>query len=407
MRIAVIGGGASGMMCAALLIENGCSPVIFEKNEKCGRKLAITGKGRCNVTNACDRELFISNIPTNPRFLYSAYSGFSNHDTMAFFENHGVPLKIERGKRVFPVSDRAYDIVDSLYRIIKRNVKNERVTDVIKSGNEFYINTGSKSYIFDSVVIATGGLSYPLTGSTGDGYRFAEKMGIAVTSLSPSLVPLVASCSNECASAMGLTLKNVAVSLYSANGNKLFSDFGELLFTHFGVSGPIVLSASAHINNSDLPCVLRIDLKPSLDEKALDIKLLAAFSESQRKEIRNSLSGILPSKIIDLYLLKCGIDPAKKCCSITKEERTVMVETLKSLCIEISGKSDFSQAVITRGGVDVNELWPSSMESRKIENLYFIGEIIDVDGYTGGFNLQIAFSTAAACARDIIKKTVQ
>ena len=404
MKIAVIGGGAAGMMCAALLTESGIEPVVFEKNEKCGRKLAITGKGRCNVTNFCDKNVFFSNVPTNPKFLYSSYSGFSPADTMSFFEGHGVPLKIERGNRVFPVSDRAYDIVDALYGVIRKHVKNKKVCSVEQTEGG-YIVKSDKDEFFDCVVVATGGLSYPLTGSTGDGFRFAEKLGIKVTGLYPSLVPLRSSEPHDCASAMGLSLKNIRVSLFSSSGKRVFTDFGEMLFTHFGVSGPLILSASAHICESDLPCYLSIDLKPALEPDILDSKLVSVFSENPNKDVCNSLGSVLPSKIIRLYLKKCSINPDRKCNSVRREERERMVSVLKDLRIPIRGKCDFSEAVITRGGIDVSELDPRSMEVRKHSGLYFIGEVIDVDAYTGGFNLQIAFSTAAACAADIIKKS--
>ena len=405
MKTAVIGGGAAGMMCAALLKEAGIESVVFEKNEKCGRKLAITGKGRCNVTNFCDRETFFSNIATNPRFLYSSYAGFSPSDTMDFFQSHGVPLKVERGNRVFPVSDRSYDIVDALYGVIKKNVRFGAVTSVLPSGKGYAVKSAGKEEYFENVVVATGGLSYPLTGSTGDGYRFAGKLGIKVTNLTPSLVALTSSEKAGCSSAMGLSLRNVCVRLYSSSSKVLFSDFGEMLFTHFGVSGPLILSASAHVSDCDLPCKLSIDLKPALDHKLLDSKLVSIFSGNPNKDVVNTLGTLLPSKIIRLYLKKSSVDPDRKCNSIKREERERMVEVLKDLRITISGKSDFSQAVITRGGIDVSELDPKSMESKKHPGLYFIGEIIDVDAYTGGFNLQIAFSTAAACARDIIKKS--
>ncbi|MBQ0101687.1 MAG: NAD(P)/FAD-dependent oxidoreductase, partial [Firmicutes bacterium] len=387
-RIAIVGGGAAGMMCAALLIENGYDVTLFEKNDKCGRKLAITGKGRCNVTNNCSPSDFVKNIPTNPSFLYSSVNRFAPSDTIDFFENHGVPLKTERGNRVFPQSDSAYSIVDALYGVVKKKTVFRTVSGLVcENGRIRGITAGGKEYYYDAVVVATGGRSYPLTGSTGDGYRFAEELGIEVTPPKPSLIPLV-SPSKDCPKMMGLSLKNVEISLFK-DGKKIYGDFGEMMFTHFGLTGPVILSSSAYIDGfKDHRYSLSIDLKPALDEKKLDERLLRDFSENINRNFANSLSALLPSKMIPVFVDRTGIDPEKKINSVTKEERAKIVSLLKDFRFEITGTRPIDEAIITRGGVSVKELNPKTMESKKVSGLYFIGEVIDVDGYTGGFNLQ-------------------
>lgn len=402
MSTAIIGGGASGMMCAALLSELGEEVVLFEKNTKCGRKLAITGKGRCNVTNNCSKEVFFANIPTNPRFLFSAYSRFSPADTMDFFESRGVPLKTERGNRVFPVSDRAYDIVDALFNEIKTLVRYEKVISVtVENGRAVGLKTVKKEYRFDNIVVATGGMSYPLTGSDGDGIRFAEELGLETVQPCASLVPLC-SRSKDCAKLMGLSLKNVSLKI-QLDGKEVYSDFGEMLFTHFGLSGPMILSASATLKNPESGLyTAHVDLKPALDEKTLDARLLKDFSENINRDFGNSLGGLLPSKLIPVFVSRSGIPSSKKVNSITKEERKTIISLLKDFEIPISGTRPIEEAIITRGGISVNELNPRTMKTKKIDGLYFIGEVVDIDGYTGGFNLQIAFSTAATAAHAII-----
>jgi predicted Rossmann fold flavoprotein len=399
MKTAIIGGGASGMMCAALLLEKGADVTVFEKTGRCGRKLSITGKGRCNLTNNCSKDEFFSSVASNPRFLYSSYSLFSSADTMEFFERRGVPLKTERGNRVFPVSDNARDVTDALFRDVRKTVRYEEVLSVKKTdGACFEIKTTLKTYLFDSAVIATGGLSYPLTGSTGDGYRFARSNGLSVTPTRGSLVPL-ASPSPDCARMTGLSLKNVALTIFDGN-KKVYSDFGEMLFTHFGISGPMVLSASAVIGDpKDGNYTASIDLKPALDEKELDARLLRDFSQNINRDFGNSLGGLLPSKMTGVFTDRTGIPGNKKIHSVTRAERERIIGLLKNFTVPISGFRPVSEAIVTRGGVSVSEINPKTMEARNVPGLYFIGEVLDVDAFTGGFNLQIAFSTAAACAR--------
>ena len=386
------------MMCAALLLERGADVTLFEKNGRCGRKLAITGKGRCNLTNNCSRNEFFSSVVSNPRFLYSSYSVFSCADTMEFFERRGVPLKTERGNRVFPVSDTARDVVDALFRDVRKSVRYEEVLSVKKAaGTGFEIKTPLKTYAFENTVVATGGLSYPLTGSTGDGYRFARENGLAVTRTRGSLVPLT-SPSPDCARMMGLSLKNVALTILDGQ-KKIYSDFGEMLFTHFGISGPMVLSASAVMDNpKDRNYVASIDLKPALDEKTLDARIIRDFSQNINRDFGNSLGGLLPSGMTAVFVERTGIPADKKMHSVTREERGRIAGLLKNLTIPISGFRPVSEAIVTRGGVSVDEINPKTMESKRVPGLYFVGEVLDVDAFTGGFNLQIAFSTAAACA---------
>lgn len=405
-KTVIIGGGAAGLMAAAESAKAGNDAVIIEKMPKCARKLMITGKGRCNVTNACfDLNELISNVPKNPRFLYSAFSEFMPYDTIAFFEELGVKTKIERGNRVFPVSDKASDIVDALVK----NAKKHGVTVINSQAKSFEMNNGRIAAVVlsngekiecSSAAICTGGKSYPSTGSTGDGYILARSVGHNITKISPSLVPLV--CSNNFIPRLqGLSLKNISVRLYQRE-KLLYSDFGEMLFTHFGVSGPVVLSASSHIRSIEKGGLrLVIDLKPALDCSALDKRILRDFSQELNKAFINSLSALLPKKLIPVIVDLSGIEPSKKVNAITKEERRRLVELIKNFSVDISDFYDIEAAVVTSGGVDVKEINPKTMQSKLVDNLYFAGEVIDVDAYTGGFNLQIAFSTGVLCGRNM------
>lgn len=393
-RIAVIGGGAAGMMAAGTASMYGASVTIFESTDRLGKKLAITGKGRCNVTNNCQREEFLENVTKNHRFLYAALSEFSTEDTITLFESLGVKLKTERGRRVFPESDKAKDIVDALRKYAEcAEIKYQKVLSIKKEDDKFAIKTAKDEYSFDKVIIATGGKSYPLTGSDGSGYKLAMKLGHSVTDLIPSLIPLT-SKSYLCEEMQGLSLKNVKISIKDEAEKIIYTDFGEMMFAHFGVTGPVILSASAHIRNYDISSLrLCIDLKPALDEKTLDARLLSDFAKNSNKDLINSLGELLPSKMIAPFIELSGIDPRKKVNAITKEERRIILNTFKSFEIPLSGYRPIEEAIITSGGVEVKEITPKTMESRLVDGLYFAGEIIDVDAYTGGYNLQIAFST--------------
>ena len=405
-KIAVIGAGAAGLLCAAESAKKGNEVVLIEKMNRPARKLLITGKGRCNVTNACfDIDDLISNVVSNPRFMYSAFSNFMPYDTMALFEDLGVELKIERGNRVFPKSDKSVDICDALVKyakdcgvkIIQGTVKafeleDNRITAVVLENKE--------KIECDKVALCTGGKSYPLTGSTGDGYILAKSVGHTVTELKPSLVPLV--CSNNFIPRLqGLSLKNISVKLLE-NEKCIFEDFGEMLFTHYGISGPVVLSASSHIKEMGKKNYrMIIDLKPALDENTLDKRIQRDFEEFSNKDFINSLSKLLPNKLIPVIVLLSGISPSQKVNQITRESRLALVKLIKNFEVNISAFRPIEEAVITSGGINVKEINPKTMQSRIIDNLYFAGEIIDVDAYTGGFNLQIAFSTAVLCAENM------
>ncbi len=405
-KIIIVGGGASGMIAAIAAAEKGKKVILFEKNEKLGKKLFITGKGRCNVTNACDIETLFENIMTNSKFLYSAFYGFDNQETIRFFERIGCKLKIERGERVFPVSDHSSDVIAALNRqMIKHNVEIRLNTPIQKllTKDEHIIGVitknGTKEYA-DAVVLATGGLSYPVTGSTGDGYRMAGEIGHSLKETSPSLVPLVIK-EEWCTSLQGLSLKNVNVSL-KQNGKKAFYEgFGEMIFTHFGVSGPLILSASSYYaklqanyaGKSRGNITLHLDLKPALKEEQLDKRILRDFEENKNKSFKNSLGALFPSKLIPVIIQLSGIDPEKKIHEITKEERIYFVRLIKNLEMTVTGTRDYKEAVITKGGIPVKEVNPSTMESKLVKGLFFAGEMIDVDALTGGFNLQIAWST--------------
>ncbi|MBQ7761475.1 MAG: NAD(P)/FAD-dependent oxidoreductase [Clostridia bacterium] len=398
-KIAIIGAGPAGMMAGIYGALNGGKVTIFEKNDRVGKKLAITGKGRCNVTNDCSNEEFLKNVISNPKFLYASISNFSTEDTKAFFEGLGVPLKTERGRRVFPVSDKAMDIVLALKKAVLDygcEIKNEKVISLLTKENKVSgIKTSRGVYEFDSVILATGGVSYPLTGSDGDGFRIAGENGIEVTPLIPSLVPL--ETVEDTAEIMGVSLKNVTLKIKDNQKNKIiFEEMGEMLFTHFGISGPLVLSASCHLSSIEKgKYTAYVDFKPALDEKTLDARLLSDFSKQLNKDFQNCLGGLLPSKIIPFVVAKTNIPPTTKVNAITKEQRQALLSTLKGLSLEIKSFRPIKEAIVTRGGVSVKEIVPSTMESKKIKGLYFAGEIIDVDAYTGGYNLQIAFSTGA------------
>ncbi|MGN0168393.1 MAG: NAD(P)/FAD-dependent oxidoreductase [Acetatifactor sp.] len=395
-RVIVIGGGAAGMMAAVAAADAGAAVVLLEKNEKLGKKLFITGKGRCNVTNGADMDTLFANVCTNPRFLYSAFYGFDNYAVMEFLEQAGCPLKTERGDRVFPVSDHSSDVIAAFQRELKKrgveillntevqslNVEENCVKGVRLKNDKFM--TG------DRVIVCTGGASYPSTGSTGDGYRFAEETGHKVIKTYPSLVPFQVK-EAWCGQLMGLSLKNVSVRLKCA-GKEVYEGFGEMLFTHFGVSGPLILSASSYYVHG-AEAELFIDLKPAMDMEQLDKRILRDFEENKNKQFKNSLGGLFPVKLIPVMVELSGINPDKKVNEITREERRRFLELIKKLPLTVTGTRDFAEAIITRGGVSVKEVNPSTMESKKVKGLYFAGEVLDVDALTGGFNLQIAWST--------------
>lgn len=402
----IIGGGAAGLMAARTAAERGRKVLLIERNDRVGKKLAITGKGRCNVTNNCSDEEFFANIPMGGKFLYSAYSGFNCYDTMEFFEGLGVPLKTERGNRVFPVSDRAGDIVSALEKACKKSgvtFLHKRVTEVLaEDGVIVGVRCGDAVYNSVSVLIATGGKSYPGTGSDGDGYRFAAALGHTVTPLKPSLVPLVSE-EDYCGEMTGLSLKNVAVSVMDTSKNKVvFKEQGEMLFTHFGVSGPLILSASSHIRDMERGRYkILIDMKPALDFQTLDKRLQRDFSENPNRIFANSLSKLLPSKMIPVVVRLSGISPEKQVNSVTKQERTELAALLKSFPVTVRDFRPLSEAIITSGGVKLSEVNPKTMESKLVQGLFWAGEVLDIDAYTGGFNLQIAFCTAVAAGKSV------
>ena len=397
MTVAVIGAGAAGLMAAYAAAQEGAKVLLFEPNEKIGRKIMITGKGRCNVTNNCDTQTFLANVPQNPRFLYSALGAFGVQDIMAFFEEQGVPLKTERGNRVFPQSDRSVDIVDALFHAMHRagvTMIHKRVTNLHtdETGAICAVEADGQRYPVERAVLATGGKSYPLTGSTGDGYVLAQKLGHTVTPLRPSLIPLTCE-GKDCPRMQGLSLKNVTLTIYE-NNKKLHDGFGEMLFTHFGVTGPLVLSASSHMRKWDSATYrAEIDLKPALDRSTLDKRVLSDFSERQNVDFHNALSALLPRKIIPIIIEHSGIDPHAKVHSITKKQRASLVTAIKQFPLTITGTRPIEEAIVTSGGVLVREVSPKTMESKKVPGLYLAGELLDVDAYTGGFNLQIAWST--------------
>lgn len=399
--VIIIGGGAAGCLAAVQAARYGKSVLLFEKNDHLGRKLRITGKGRCNVTNNSPTEEHMKNIPVNPRFLYSAFSNFDSQDVMDFFEELGVPLKTERGNRVFPVSDNANDIADALAREMKKlgvKVVNRRVTKLLtEKGAVTGVRAGGEDHSASAVLIACGGRSYPNTGSTGDGYTLAESVGHTVTELKPSLVPLV-SPDKYCSELMGLSLRNVTLKLM--DGEKLlYSELGEMLFTHFGVSGPLVLSASSHIRDM-MPNRYRlmIDLKPALSAEQLDARIQRDFAENLNRDFSNGIRKLLPAKLVPVAVKLSGIPAEQKVNSITKEQRRKFGELIKAFPVRISAFRPLDEAIVTSGGISTKEINPKTMESKIVNGLYFAGEVIDVDAYTGGFNLQIAFSTAYTAA---------
>ena len=397
-NIAVVGGGAAGMMAAIAALEKGAAVTLFEPNKMLGKKLRITGKGRCNVTNDCTPQEFMQNITRNGKFMYSSVNRFTPSDVMAFFESCGVPLKTERGRRVFPQSDRAGDIVLSLEKKLRSlgcDIFRERVTSLkTEDGRITGLVTTEDEYSFDAVVLATGGVSYPGTGSTGDGHKMARQLGITVTDLSPSLVPIVTKEKTE--EMMGLTLKNVTLSVF--RGEKpVYSEMGEMLFTHFGVSGPLVLSASAHMQSGSVrDHKMTIDLKPALSEAELDKRILSDFEKYSNKDFVNSLSDLLPRKLIPSVIRKSGIPERIKVSSITKEMRARLVATLKAYPLTPVSFRPIDEAIVTCGGVSVKEIDPKTMMIKKVDGLFICGELVDLDAYTGGYNLQIAWSTGKA-----------
>lgn len=398
--VLIIGGGAAGLMAAGTVSMTGKSVTVLERNDRPARKVMITGKGRCNVTNNCtELDKLIENVPQNGRFLYSAFSNFMPSDTMELFEDMGVPLKTERGGRVFPVSDKAVDIVDALVSFATDDgaqiVKGRAKELIIENGTVKGAVTYDGEKIFaEMVLIATGGKSYPATGSTGDGYELAKQAGHTVTELKPSLVSLVCH-EGFCTDLQGLALKNVSMSVIDSVTNKeIYKDFGEMLFTHFGVSGPMILSAGAHMRNMQRGRYkIYVDMKPGLSYEQLDARILRDFSENNNKNFINSLGGLLPRKMIPVAVKLSGIKPTEKVNQITKEQRHKFAEVLKKFKITVNDFSPIEEAIVTSGGVKVSEIDPKTMESKIVKNLYFAGEVIDVDAYTGGFNLQIAFST--------------
>ena len=403
MTVAVIGAGAAGLMAAGAAAEAGARVLLFDKNAKAGRKIMITGKGRCNVTNNCDVQTVLANVPVNPRFLYSALGRYSPADTMAFFEAHGVPLKTERGGRVFPQSDKATDICGALKQRLHRlnvDILHERAEHIqTRDGYVYAVRTNAGIREFDAVILATGGASYPLTGSTGDGYKMATELGHTIITPKPSLVP-VEVAEKWVSELMGLTLKNVLLTVCEEqSAREVFSEQGELLFTHFGLSGPLVLSASSHMKG--LPTkryLMQIDLKPALDYQTLDHRLQSDFAKYQNRDFVNALGDLLPVKLIPAVIRQSGIDSRKKVNVITREERHKLLDTLKGFTLTAARFRPIDEAIITSGGVKTSEISPKTLESKLIRGLYFAGEVIDVDAYTGGFNLQIAFSTAHLAA---------
>ena len=397
-KVLVIGAGPAGMMAAGAAAEQGAETILLEKNQRVGRKLAITGKGRCNITNFCDNDTFIAHLTANPRFMYSAVNRFSCYDTVAFFEERGLATKVERGNRVFPESDKAMDVVDTLYdyvigqgvQLIHQEVKGLLIDNGYVKG----VRLNDGEILADAVIVTCGGMSYRATGSTGDGYTFAKAAGHTITPLLPSLVPLVSS-DTDISALQGLSLKNVCLSVTDNRTDKeVFSEMGEMLFTHFGISGPLVLSASAHMRDmSPGRYSAYIDMKPALDHDTLDKRILRDLSEFANKDIINSLGKLLPKKLIPVIVDRANIPPHTKCNTLTAEQRRSLLTQIKRFCVHIQAFRPINEAIVTHGGVDVRDIDPRTMESKLIKNLYFAGEVLDLDAYTGGFNLQIAYST--------------
>lgn len=395
----VIGGGPAGMFAAITAAKLGKRVLLLERNDRLGKKLLITGKGRCNVTNDCSAQEVLQNTPHNGRFLYSAMTAFPPSETMKFFRQCGCELKTERGNRVFPMTDKSQTILDCLTKELRRcgvTVKTDRVRHILsENGCVTGVVGDAGKYTSDWVILATGGVSYPATGSTGDGYEMASELGHTIVKQEGSLVPLEAA-GEDCPAMQGLSLRNVSVKLVNAKGKILYQDFGELLFTHFGVSGPTVLSASCHLKGEG--CKLLIDLKPALEEKKLDERILRDMQMYQNRAMENALTDLLPRSMIPVILRRLDIDPAMQANSLTKQKRRELVQLLKAFPVEIAGKRPVAEAIITSGGVKVSEIDPKTMESKRVKGLFFAGEIMDCDAYTGGFNLQIAWATAYAAA---------
>ena len=410
-KVIVIGGGPAGMMAAITAKENKNDVVIIEKNNQLGKKLLITGKGRCNITSSLEMEEFIKNTPGNGMFLYSAYQKYTNKDIIQFLKEQGLEVKEERGNRIFPITDKSIDVLKCFTKKIKElNIEikyNTKVKEILIESAEgenkvVGIKTDTEILKADKIILATGGKSYPLTGSTGDGYKLAQKLGHTITPIKPSLVPLETYDKNECKELQGLSLRNVGIKLLDKEKNKtIYEDFGEMLFTHFGVSGPTILSASAHLVRyknierllEEKKIVLEIDLKPALENKKLNDRILRDFEEVKNKQFKNSLDKLLPQKLIPIIIKRSKINPNKKVNEITKKEREELIKTIKDFEILIKDFRPIEEAIITSGGISIKEINPKTMESKKVNGLYLAGEIIDVDSYTGGFNLQIAYST--------------
>lgn len=416
-KVIIIGGGAAGMMAALFAARNGHEVHLYEKNEKLGKKLFITGKGRCNVTNAGDMDTLFHSVISNPKFLYSAFYGFTNEQVMELFEELGVPLKVERGSRVFPVSDHSSDVISALSRELKKlgvevnlhsEVKEVLIQEIDSKSEDIFqrevsgvILQNGKQVMGDSCIVATGGISYASTGSTGDGYRFAKESGHHITELLPSLVPMEVK-EWYAKELQGLSLRNVNGTIFDGK-KKIYEEFGEMLFTHYGVSGPIIISASSKIGKrlQERELKLSIDLKPALTAEQLDQRILRDFEENRNKRFKNSVDKLFPAKLKPIMIELSGISPEKKVNEISKEERQRFGALIKSFDMTLTGLRSFKEAIITKGGVSVKDINPGTMESKKVKGMYFIGEVLDLDALTGGFNLQIAWSTAAAAGNSI------
>ncbi len=411
-KIIIIGGGAAGMMAAIAAAQNGCHVDLFEKNEKLGKKIYITGKGRCNVTNASDMETMLNQVVTNRKFLYSAFYRFTNEDMMKLLEQCGCPLKVERGNRVFPISDKSSDVISALQGELKRlhvsiHLRKE-VQQLLTSSDSESENVCSgiqladgKKYYADAVIVATGGISYPSTGSTGDGYRFAKAVGHRITERRPALVPLTVQ-EAWVKELQGLSLRNVEVTIFSGK-KKLYQEFGEMLFTHFGVSGPAVLSASSIVGKKleKQPLTMQIDLKPALSEEQLDARILRDFNAAKNKQFKNALGGLYPAKLIPVIIRLTEISPDKPVNEILRPERQKIISITKKLSLTLTGVRDYNEAIITQGGINIKEINPTTMESKLVSGLYFVGEVLDLDALTGGYNLQIAWSTGYTAGNSI------
>lgn len=407
-KIIVVGGGAAGMMAAGRAGSRGHEVHLYEKNNRLGKKVLITGKGRCNITNDCDVETLLENIPGNPYFMYSAFYHLDSTQTQELFHTLGLETKVERGRRVFPVSDKSLDVVFALEQYLRENKVKQHLDSpvdeiLIQDGKAVGVRLKKGTIVeADAVIVTTGGLSYPATGSTGDGYRFAKKAGHQVTKLYPSLVPLK-TAEEWCKSLMGLSLRNISIQVRNRKGKTVFEEFGEMLFTHYGVSGPVILSASRHlILSMDEGYKLYIDLKPAMDEKKLDMRLLRDFEKYANRDFINALDDLLPKKLIPVIVELSGIAQDKKVNNVTKEERKRLLSLLKGLPLTITGTAGYNEAVITCGGICVDEIDPGTMESKLVKNLHFAGEVLDVDAYTGGYNLQIAFSSGFTAGEGVL-----